>query len=455
MPINNIKKYVQDILPLILGDTLFSYELSICNCNKEPIPYSEIIGNLNHEYLVLIIFENNVSTISAIAKKLSKFINKNVFYVESENKTILYWFEGEEINPETSTSSKKIDTSEHLSSAIARIKSETRLPVWLDKFLFDTLLAEYAPDFDKYDFNLNHSEIEILTYLGTYFPRSYSESYCIFNDLFNNVHFKKEYQTKEIVNVLDIGSGTGGNLIGLLTALEKNLNQKFKVNIWAIDGNQDSLKFLTKITEKFKQYSQNKFEIKTINATVENINHLSSTFQSLDCQSFDFITSFKAVGEIISYAKSKNGQEYFDLALLCCPLLSDLGLLLILDVTTKAKNSTFLPILLNEQIRRFIKANNSFRILSPLSCNFFSQQCNTDCFYYHEFTISHKKKTKDVSRVVFKIVGRKKLVDDLSKDFKIGRFVIDWKHFDQENESKCCCPISLNEVVLSDSYKLS
>jgi hypothetical protein len=165
--------------------------------------------------------------------------------------------------------------------------------------------------------------------------------------------------------------------------------------------------------------------------------------------------SFKAIGEIISNVKSKNPNGYLDLTSFFCPLLNETGLLLVLDVTTKAKNDIYLPILLNEQVRRFTKSSEQFSILSPVSCNFLSHKCTVECFYYHEFTVSHHGRSKDVSRVVYKIIGRTAFVKRISQDFKVGKFVINWKLFDQQDELRCYCPYTTNEKLLIDSYKLS
>lgn len=61
--------------------------------------------------------------------------------------------------------------------------NEVLLPKWLDDFLFDELKANYCPtgtDMSVIDWDKN----DILNYLGTYFPRSYAESYCIFRKYF-------------------------------------------------------------------------------------------------------------------------------------------------------------------------------------------------------------------------------------------------------------------------------
>ena len=71
-----------------------------------------------------------------------------------------------------------------MENKINYLKTNTQLPSWLDDFIFKQLNAEYAPNFQKFDLNLDLTKEENLKYLGTYFPRSYAESFCIFDNIF-------------------------------------------------------------------------------------------------------------------------------------------------------------------------------------------------------------------------------------------------------------------------------
>ena len=48
------------------------------------------------------------------------------------------------------------------------------LPFYLDNLIYGEFFgAQYMPDYQRYEYNLDLSEEELLIYLGTYFPRSY------------------------------------------------------------------------------------------------------------------------------------------------------------------------------------------------------------------------------------------------------------------------------------------
>ena len=85
---------------------------------------------------------------------------------------------------------------------LGNIHNEVILPKWLDEILFKELEANYCPtgtdmsviDWDKSD---------ILNYLGTYFPRSYTESYCIFSNFFK-AHLE-DWNSRSSISIFDFG----------------------------------------------------------------------------------------------------------------------------------------------------------------------------------------------------------------------------------------------------------
>ncbi len=60
---------------------------------------------------------------------------------------------------------------------------------YLERFIFDELKAQYDPDPIAALHNLDNNEQQSQRYLGTYFPRSFVESYNIFYRLFNRGNF--------------------------------------------------------------------------------------------------------------------------------------------------------------------------------------------------------------------------------------------------------------------------
>ena len=67
---------------------------------------------------------------------------------------------------------------------------------------------------------MDNNEQQSQRYLGTYFPRSFVESYNIFYRLFNQEEIYKNFIGKKKINILNIGSGSGGDLFGLIEAMK-------------------------------------------------------------------------------------------------------------------------------------------------------------------------------------------------------------------------------------------
>ena len=113
---------------------------------------------LTHKYLVVV--EDPLKTIDIC--KFSKFIHKDITTLGDH---FCIWEEGEEIfkGQLTSVSNKPIDSSRQ---RIER-KISTILPAWLDSYLFSNMRAKYAPEHERYEYNLDLNEDEVQIYLGT------------------------------------------------------------------------------------------------------------------------------------------------------------------------------------------------------------------------------------------------------------------------------------------------
>ncbi len=445
------KDHYKSIIQLVFGSD--SDYISIDIFDKETVPsdYFEIIQNAKCESLIVLNVNTKIKDINENIEKLSKILSKQINCIKNSISSRFYWFEGlQEISCKD-----KLQSDFNNTCSFERIKSETRLPYWLDKYIFEILKASYAPDFEKFDYNLEHSEEELLIYLGTYFPRSYAESFCIFEDLLCNSYYSKILKDHNEINIFDIGCGTGGNLIGLLIALDKHLSSGYTVNIYAVDGNEDALGILFDLIKMFELQSNLTVNFNSFSSKISNIQDLNVLIKELPYSSFDIIMSFKTINEFILKGEGSCNNAYNEFLELVCPMLSNIGLVLLLDVTTKTQFTDYMPILLNEQARKYLKLHSEYKILSPLSCNSYSDSCNNYCFYQHDFLVSHQQKTNDISRVAYKIVGQKDFIKDIIKDVQKGRYVVNWKHIYNPLKNNGCCPNSTHESNYIDAYKIS
>jgi len=323
------------------------------------------------------------------------------------------------------------------------MKKSLNLPEFLNELLFNKLSAKYEPNYSKFNKNLELNEEDVKIYLGTYFPRSYAESYLIFNDLFKNKIVKKFYNEKEEINILDIGAGSGGNLLGLLFALKDNFSNNLNINVFAIDGNQKALETLNKIVLKISIKYNIHINIKSQFITFNLINELYENSKEYLETNYDFIISSKMINEIIE----KDSKAYYDFCKYFSKNLSKEGFLILIDVTMKVE-SKYLPIILNTQINEFIKNNNKLKTIIPTSCHLYENECNEQCFTNNLFYVSHKEKKNDLSKITYRILTHKNFADKILKNIQKGGLI-----GETQNSKKYCVYMENSKNI--NAYKVS
>lgn len=328
-------------------------------------------------------------------EKLQGFIHKDIFEICGK----YFWYEGEIIVKKENCHSDMIVRTMCSTHPKENLKTKTRLPSWLDNFIYRNLNAEYAPDFKKFEYNLNLAHKDNQRYLGTYFPRSYAETFCIFDNLFCNEVIKSKFLDLTEISILSVGCGTGGDILGILTTINKHFTSIKKFNIVAVDGNEDALSLLSQIIHQAKQQLK-----KDIIITAKQV--VFDAITSVDINhSFDIIITSKMINEVINNGKGRLDNSYYDFAQSYSSMLNEYGIMMILDVTTKIGSSDFCPILLNRQINKFVHDFPDFVSIIPIPC-LGKDNCQVQCFAQKEFSISHSKVTNDKSRVAYRILVR-------------------------------------------------
>lgn len=220
-----------------------------------------------------------------------------------------------------------------------------RLPQWLDDLIFEQLGAKYCrsnADMTVIDWDKN----DILNYLGTYFPRSYAESYCIFMDLFKNC--PERYSNKSELLILDFGCGTGGEILGLLSGVESFLKDVSNIKIVGIDGNQHALRLLEKTVDDYRKRSRLNISLQLAPITIGNFYDLSILDEIIAGQ-FDIIMSFKAICEFVTKDQFEGNNPYAHIAKTYIPHLNNKGIMVLVDVTSyNSTSKEWLPSMLDK-----------------------------------------------------------------------------------------------------------
>ena len=135
-----------------------------------------------------------------------------------------------------------------LAKVADELVSETILPnqthIQIPEFLSDQLDrmgAVYNPRRRGARYNFDADDAQNRIYLGTYFPRTVIESWNIFTELFTIQVIQDAFRQKDVIRLLDVGSGTGAAVVGALIALNEWGQSEAVVEITSIDINQDAL----------------------------------------------------------------------------------------------------------------------------------------------------------------------------------------------------------------------
>lgn len=294
------------------------------------------------------------------------------------------------------------------------------LPKWLDKIIYNDFKAIFEPHPQNVVYNPDQPYEFVQIYLGTYFPRSYAEAFCIVNNLLENSNYLSSIYALEEVNILDFCCGTGGEIIGLIDILQSKLPNLKRINIDAFDANPNAICFLYHMMESVVKSNCIRVDI--------NINpqglYVSSEQELKDLVNltnvrYHFIVSFKALNEFIQHDTFKNKNVYSLISSYFLPLLSNVGVFILSDVTTKLNDSElFYPQVLNAGVNSFVCSyKNEFKTLYPYPCYFHEISCK-GCYMQDIFTVSHSRKRNDVSKVAYRIICRKRFADAIvASDF--------------------------------------
>ena len=265
------------------------------------------------------------------------------------------------------------------------MKTSITLPQWLDTLLFNELGAKYCRsnnDMTVIDWDKN----DILNYLGTYFPRSYTESYCLFS------HFLSSNPTlckQPAIRLFDFGCGTGGEIIGFLTALNEQQNlQVSDVKITALDGNQCALRLYEQVLGRLQPTLHFQVSNKVSPITIDDIYDLSIIDNIYKVEEYDIFLSIKAICEFVTKQQFEENNAYTTVLKTFLPKLTQKGIALLADVTSyNAVAEEWLPKMLDAGIvsakGKVIAKNEG---------------------YNQVFTISHSHKQNDTSKIAYRII---------------------------------------------------
>lgn len=400
-----LKKYAHQIINAVLGAN--DIEVFALNQIDFGRVYPLFMKRIDHEFVVLL--KGRIAPDQE--ERLYRFLQKDVTRISDG---FLYWQTGERIVPQTEEGI--LDENPNIEET-ANIPSDGTLadvdfPKWLDKYLFSDLGAKYSPNHSRFEYNLNLNTGEIKVYLGTYFPRSFVEVKSIFEEFSQNSNYLSLVGERTSVSILDLGCGTGGDIFGLLSFLEKYEPPLESVKLLAIDGNQIALRFFEKIMAEFKKHSRLKIDYRIGPVFIESENDLNLVSDVLS-DKYDLILSCKAICEMLAKRRIKN-KAYKQTASMLSSKLTDKGIMLIEDVTIKSPaTEKFIPYMLNAELNEFVAENDEFATIYPTACKDKESKCINGCFFKKEIRVTHSAKNNDISKIIYRIIGKKPFAENI------------------------------------------
>lgn len=364
----NINKILRELFPNI------EYKLNIYNKDCVDLLFEEKGIHLQKDCVVTLFTQD----LDYFQDTLNNIHEWNV----SLNGSSLYW----EFDKQNIQSLKRIYNNLCCKRLLVQNVQQT-LPNWLDSFIYDTLKGVYCKsneDIIVIDWDKNN----ILKYLGTYFPRSYTEAYCIISQY---LKVANPFEEKDTISLFDFGCGTGGEIIGTITAIiEKNPNLQ-SINILALDGNNFALRIFERILKQYCTKSSVFITYKVIPLKIDDFYDLS-ILDNVFTQKFDIVLSFKAICEFVSKQCFKQNNAYTHLAKFFLPRITEDGILLLADVTTYNNIlQDWLPHMMDEGLA---KAN----------CNVVAQNNG----YNQAFFVTHSRKKDDISKIAWRLIRNNK-----------------------------------------------
>ena len=218
---------------------------------------------------------------------------------------------------------------------VAAIYPAGYLPKWFDAFISDRPGTAYRPDFARVSNNLNSNTHDVYWYLGNYFPRSFVESFCLYDYIFA-FGLDVVRGGKSELTICDVGVGTGGAAYGLIWALRKYLygDKSFKkIRVIGLDGNEDALKVFREVKPVVERAWPIEFEFVVVKMLFSA--REISLREAISCKA-DFIIASKCLQEI----KQPRGairtlyECYFDEAQ---RIASVSGLISVLEIDDKSR----------------------------------------------------------------------------------------------------------------------
>lgn len=212
------------------------------------------------------------------------------------------------------------------------------LPSMFDDFISSKEGTSYCPDAKRVEHNDNATEKDALWYLGNYFPRSFAETFCIF-DFALPYALEKIIGGRDELSICDVGVGSGGATLGLIWALRKYLSGKGikRIRLYGFDINEHALNLFSGMLPLMKREWPIDFDV-----TLRKTKFTAVKIIPADVidRKVDFVITSKCLQEVASRIFVSIEQIYSRFIEDARSVVSSKGLVAIMEIARPFRSSS-------------------------------------------------------------------------------------------------------------------
>lgn len=301
-------------------------------------------------------------------------------------------------------------------------QTHNQLPDFLDDQL-ERMNAAHSPQYQSISRTFSDAdEQQNCMYLGTYFPRTVIESWNIFTELLSIPVIQGAFRQKNIIRLLDIGSGTGGAVVGALLALDEWGQCEATVAITALDASQIALERQGEILDSLRGHLT--FDVafepccKQLPSNLEGFIPALSAFLDQEGHRYDLVTCWKSLCEFYNTGFAPAQGIIRNLLSLASQALVPNGLCIVADITSTDNGVEHFAITLNREASEYDTAPESkAHTILPLCCGSRTKTCDPCCYTQRRFRVSHRLARKDKTKIAYRVLAPHAFAHSITASF--------------------------------------
>lgn len=259
-------------------------------------------------------------------------------------------------------------------------------------------------------------------YLGTYFPRTVIESWNIFTELLSIPVIQAAFRQKDIIRLLDIGSGTGGAVVGALLALDEWGQCEATVAITSLDANQIALTKQGEILDSLRHHLAFGLDFdlrcKQLPSDLENFTPAFSAFLNQEGHRYDLVTCWKSLCEFYNAGFAPAQGIIRNMLSLASQALVPNGLCVVADITSNDNGVEHFAITLNREASEYDTAPDSkTHTILPLCCGSRTKTCDPRCYTQRYFKVSHRLARNDKTKIAYRVLSPHAFAHSITASF--------------------------------------